>query len=97
MRSTWRGADGQVHVQSRPPPQGVHAEVFRLTREDPRGEDSAGRRPEATPSKSASVIVADPLSVYSPRGFTELKEPLGSTVTRLNERARVIEDLQRAR
>jgi uncharacterized protein DUF4124 len=32
----WRGADGQVHVQSRPPPQGVRAEVFRLTREDRR-------------------------------------------------------------
>jgi hypothetical protein len=96
----WRGADGQVHVQSRPPPQGVRAEVFRLTREDARGEDSvdsAGRRPEATPSNSASGIAADPLSVYSPRGFTELKERLGSTVTRLNERARVIEDLQRAR
>jgi hypothetical protein len=46
----WRGADGQVHVQSRPPPQGMHAEAFPLTREDASGEDSAGRRPEATPS-----------------------------------------------
>jgi len=92
----WRGADGQVHVQSRPPPQGVRAEVFRLTREDASGEhsvDSAGRRPEATPSNSA----ADPLSVYSPRGFTELEKRLGSTVTRLDECARVLEDLQRAR
>ncbi|MDQ3775951.1 MAG: DUF4124 domain-containing protein [Pseudomonadota bacterium] len=33
----WRGADGQVQVQSQPPPQGVRAEVFRLTREDARG------------------------------------------------------------
>lgn len=93
----WRAADGQVHVQSQPPPQGVRAEVFRLTRKDASGEDSAGRRPEATPSNSASGIAADPLSVYSPRGFTELKERLRSTVTRLNERARVLEDLQRAR
>ena len=96
----WRGADAQVHVQSQPPPQGVRAEVFRLTRKDASGEDSvdsAGRGPEATPSNSASGIAADPLSVYSPRGFTELKERLRSTVTRLNERARVLEDLQRAR
>jgi hypothetical protein len=41
------GADGQVHVQSQPPPQGVHAEVFRL-REDARGKDSAGDRPAAS-------------------------------------------------
>jgi hypothetical protein len=40
-------------VQSQPPPQGVHAEVFRL-REDARGKDSAGDRPAATPSNSAS-------------------------------------------
>ncbi|MGQ0592228.1 MAG: DUF4124 domain-containing protein, partial [Gammaproteobacteria bacterium] len=79
----WRGADGQVHVQSRPPPQGVRAEVFRLAREGASGEDSTGRRPAATPSQSAAGIADDPLSVYSPRGFTELKERLGSTVTRL--------------
>jgi len=53
----WRGADGQVHVQSQPPPQGVRAEVFRLTRKDASGKDSvdsAGRRPETTPSNSAA-------------------------------------------
>jgi hypothetical protein len=49
------------------------------------------------PSNSASGIAADPLSVYSPRGFTELEKRLGSTVTRLDECARVLEDLQRAR
>ncbi len=97
----WRGADGRVHVHSQPPPQGVRAEVFRLTREDAKGKDSAGRRPATTPSQSAAGITvdplaADPLSVYSPRGFTELTERLGSTVTRLNERARLLEDLQRA-
>ncbi|MGH8567171.1 MAG: DUF4124 domain-containing protein [Gammaproteobacteria bacterium] len=93
----WRGADGQIHVQSQPPPRGIRAEVFRLTREDASGEDSAGRKPTAAPANSASGIAADPLSVYSPRGFTELKERLGSIVTRLNERARLLEDLQRAR
>jgi hypothetical protein len=74
----------------------VHAEVFRL-REDARGKDSAGDRPAATPSNSASGTAADPLSVYSPRGFTELQDRLRSTVTWLDERARLLEDLQRAR
>lgn len=95
----WRGGDGRVHVQSTPPPYGVRAEVFRFSREGTQGEDTrdSPERIPAAPTNAASAIVDDPVSVYSPQGIADLTEHLESTVVRLNERARLLKELERTR
>jgi hypothetical protein len=85
----WRGADGRVHVESAPPPPGVRVEVIRLT-----GDPGPGTAP---PTANAGGSASQPLTVYTPGGYAELKERLGDTLERLGERARIIEDLEPGR
>jgi hypothetical protein len=92
----WRDARGTIHYESRPPADGVYAEVIEIRARDVAPEEVmapeqvAGRQPPGAPTPDRG-----PLSVYSTQGMEELMERLDGTLRGLDERARTMRELEK--
>ena len=96
----WRDARGTVHFETRPPPEGVKAEVIEMRRpatvvpvQDERAQDERGPG-EGQGEPGASPLAGEPFSVYTPGGMDELLRRLDRTVDSLEERRRTMRELE---
>ena len=90
----WRDPNGTLHIESEPPPSGVKSEAIEYTSvvertpaETPEEQTTGGSSTKGEPSK-------DPLSVYTPEGFSELLDRVDETAKRIDERDQLLKDLE---
>lgn len=94
----WRDADGVVHIESTPPLDGTEFESITFEFEQaPRAPSptttSGGTR--ASGKSSESSTESSPLNVYAPEGMVELMERIDETANLLEERRKVMDQLEK--
>ena len=88
----WRNDEGRLHLSSEPPPAGVMPEVIPLAAPPDGGAAPALSAPGPS---SSGALAADPIAVYTPDGLRELAQRLATTRRHLEDRDRILEELQR--
>ncbi len=94
----WRDDRGGIHLTSQPPPAGVPVDVIPIggaTSPPPAPARAPEGEPRPPPSPRAADLAGRPLEVYTPQGFQELVERLGDTRRAMEERDRILDQLQR--
>lgn len=94
----WRADDGVIHIESTPPPDEVEYEVITYAVEPPAAAGSRGRPKDQTPAPwqpGDSFPTGSPLAVYSPEGIMALVNRVDEIARRLDERRRLLAELQR--
>ena len=91
----WRAADGTVHIESSPPPDGTPFETIHFARPVEEEGASAPVADTATPEPGpgAPPALQSPLDVYTPEGMRELVEQVDRTATQLEQRDSLMQEL----
>ena len=89
----WVDANGTIHYEMSPPPEG-NAEELTMRTDLPGGSEPVGGAAPALPSGNAGALSNNPLNVYTPAGQDELMQRLDQTLERLGDRQKLMKDLK---
>ena len=89
----WVDANGTIHYEMSPPPEG-NAEELTMRTDPPGGSEPAGGAAPALPSGTAGALSNNPLNVYTPAGQEELMQRLDQTLEKLGDRQKLMKDLK---